>query len=796
MKIHNTVFVGLFFALAMPVSQPVLAQSALEEVVVTARKRDENILEIPVSVTAVSQDDLDIAGIDNAEDLSSFVAGLEFQGSTATGGRQNPSIRIRGMNQQIITPATQVGALFWDGSYIAGGGAFLPLADVERVEVIKGPQTAYFGRNTFSGAVNIIPKLPNDERWEANVGLDYSPSQEAEYTAEIGAGGPISETMGLRVYAGYEKDGGDFNTQDGEPFAVFEDTTFTGTFTWDPTDTLSLKLTGYYVTADDNGTSIGVDAGLVGTPAGQCNIVYNGEYINVVTGDTTPFSRDLSTLGFATFCGSIPDGSALVAPLTNNPTLAQSAFGQGGLDILNNLNPLVADKDILRSPPGELGGRHRTHRIQLSGDYELADHTLSFQYSQAATGHVDRRDFWFGVQNIPGTVGITGVDIAIEEDYYEARIASSADRRLRYLVGFSHYEQIYRTGFTNGNVDFQDNRTTALFGSVDYDFTDQWTLSVEARYTEEESELVLEGNPNSPCIQDGGTLTCNNLNDYDDFIPRIILSYQPFDNATAYASYSYSSLLGVATQCVSVAAFRPDLIDPADCPAIGDFTAPQENTQYEIGWKQQLDKFTFTAAAFFMDWKNQPFAQVVLLNPGTTSYRGPGDSEYRGFDFEFNWAPVDWFGMAGYVSYVDTEMTDFSSRGSNESAVLGSGLNSVVNDGNESRNIPPISWALSPTFYGEWEGRPWFIRTDFLYRDESWADYSELNKNPDQLLVNLRAGVEITDRYTVELWGRNLTNDKTLGLNGGTTTGPGGNRKIFNEPYQKPEWGIRFTADF
>jgi iron complex outermembrane receptor protein len=796
-------------SLALPATQQAFAQGAgLEEVVVTARKRAENIFEIPVSVTAVSQDDLDNAGIDDAEDLSSFVAGLEFQGSTATGGRQNPSIRFRGMNQQIITPATQVGALFWDGSYIAGGGAFLPLADVERVEVIKGPQTAYFGRNTFSGAVNIIPREAGDE-WETNIGLEYSPSQEAEYKAEIGFGGPLSDTVGLRVYAGYDKDGGDFDTQDGEPYAVFEDTTFTATLTWEPTDNLRFKLSGYHVTADDNGTSIGVDSRLVGVASGDCGIQWSGQYINVVTGeifDPDPDPRDQSLLPYSSFCGQMPDGAALVAPLTVRPTVEQSAFGQSGIDAMNRLFVDPArftsgavgnlDNGMLRSPPGMLGGRHQTQRLQLSGDYDFANHTLSFQGSAAETGHVDRRDFWFGVMNIPNTVGITGVDIAITERYGEVRIASSDDQRFRYLLGVSHYEQIYRTGFTNGNVDFQDNRTTAIFASVDYDITDALTISVEARSTDEESELVLEGNPNVPCLENGGTLSCGLVNDYTDFIPRVILSYTPFEGATLYGSYSYSSLLGVATQCISVSAFRPDLIDPSECEFLGNFTAPQENTQYEIGWKQQLDKLSFTAAVFAMEWKNQPFAQVVLLNPGTTSYRGPGDSEYFGVDVEVNWAPTDWVDVTGYVSYVDTEMTSFSSRGSNESAVLGSGLNSVLNNGNESRNIPNWTWAFTPTFYGERGSRPWFFRADFLYRGESWADYSRYNKNPDQLLVNLRAGIDINETYGIEIYGKNVTNDKTLGWNGGTTTGPGGARKVFNEPYQKPEFGIRFTADF
>ena len=180
MNPRNGVLAALLVSLALPVAHHARAQDmALEEIVVTARKRDESLLKIPVSVYAKSQAQLERAGIDNPEELSFFVPGLDFQGSTASGGRQNPSISFRGMIQQTITPSTQTGALFWDGSYVGGGGGFLPLADVERVEVIKGPQTAQFGRNTFAGAVNIIPKLPGAE-WERNLALEYSGSQEDE----------------------------------------------------------------------------------------------------------------------------------------------------------------------------------------------------------------------------------------------------------------------------------------------------------------------------------------------------------------------------------------------------------------------------------------------------------------------------------------------------------------------------------------------------------------------------------------------------------------------------------------
>lgn len=808
MKTRNIILASLMASVALPASQEAFAQSlALEEIVVTARKRDESIFEIPVSVSAFSQDQLERSGIDNPEELSNYVAGLQFEGSTATGGRVNPAIRFRGLNQQIITPSTQVGALFWDGSYIGGGGGFLPLGDVERVEIIKGPQTAYFGRNTFSGAVNIIPKLPGDE-WEGDVSVDFSPSQATEYKIDAGIGGPINDKVGVRVWAGYEKDGGDFKTQDGTPYAVFKDTSVSATLVAEPTDNLSLKFTGYYTKADDNGTSIGVDSSIAGTAAGACNKTFSGEYLNPASGARTPFTRDLSALGFATFCREIPDGEFLVAPVTVNPVAADTvSFFVGRLNALTNLHPLLEKYSILRQPGGdELGGRNQTYRLQFSGDYDIADHTVSWQVSRSNTGTVDVRDFRFGIPNIPGQVLLLGNNIALRETYYEARVASSADQRLRYMIGVSDYTMRYRLGNApvsatqvatgaGATVDFQDNSTTGIFGSIDYDINDDLTLSVEARYTDEESLGIIQGDPGGAC--GGFSPACNTVNEYTDFIPRVILSYSPFEGATTYASYSYSSLLGVATQAGFVNSVAPEVIPADQLAALGEFTAPQENTQYELGWKQQGENWNVTAAIYYVDWKNQPFASVILLpSGGTTSFRGPGDSEYKGFDLEFSATPTEWLDLQGTLAYTDGEMTSFSSRGSNESSVLGSGALSVVNDGNRPRNTPTWTASLSPTFLGDLGDRQWFFRWDFLYHSATWADYSEFNRAPDQFLINARAGIDLFDGSRIELYGKNLGQNKTLGLNGGTTSGPGGNRKVFNEPYQRREFGVRLTAEF
>ncbi len=806
MKMRNLVAASLAASMALPVVQSALAQEmSLEEIVVTARKREENIYEIPISVSAISQEQLNQAGIGDFHELSKLIPGLDFHGVTATAGRVNPQIRFRGMNQQIITPSTQVGALFWDGSYIAAGGGFLPITDVERVEVIKGPQTAYFGRNTFSGAINYIPRLPGDE-WEADVTLQFSPSQNDEYIVSMGIGGPLTDSIGVRLYAGYEQNAGDFDFQDGTPFGVQKDLTLNGTLVFDVSEDFRLKLTGYYVDAEDGGVNGGVHSGLHGTPAGQCNIVYSGEYLNPVTRQTTPFTRDMSTLPFASWCGDFPDGEHLQFGITRTP---EGNFPGGqilGGRSLTQLHPLLREYDILKNPPGKLGGFNRTYRVQLSGEYDVADHTLSFQGSRADTGTLNYVDFWYGVPSIPGTSFVLGNQIAVQETYLEARVASPQDQRLRYLVGISDYDQRYRLGNTptvaqldpntavGATVDFQDNATTALFASLDYDLTEDLTVSAEFRYTDEESIAVLFGNPNGAC---SFSPVCNEKNDYTDFIPRVILSYTPFEGATTYFSYSYSSLLGVATQAGFVNSVAPEVIPADQLDALGLHTAPQENTQYEIGWKQQTDNWAFTAAVYYVDWQNQPFASVILLpTGGTTSYRGPGNSTYKGIDLEAQGNLTDWLSIRGTLTYVDAIMTSFSSRGSNESSLLGSGVLSVVNDGNVARNTPAWTASLSPTILSEFAGREVFFRTDFFYESAKWADYSEWNRTKSLFRINARVGIDLIENSTLEVFATNLTNNKVLPNTNGTTTGPGGARKVFTAGYQPREFGVRLRASF
>ena len=153
------VLIPLAVALALGHAAPrALAQAddsaGLEEIVVTARKRAESVLEVPVSITALSSRDIAESDIDNVRDLAAFAPGLNFQVQVGNGGagRNGGSIIFRGMSPVQGTAREQSGSVFVDGIFVSSGVQSVDTTDVERIEVLRGPQNAYFGRSTFGGS--------------------------------------------------------------------------------------------------------------------------------------------------------------------------------------------------------------------------------------------------------------------------------------------------------------------------------------------------------------------------------------------------------------------------------------------------------------------------------------------------------------------------------------------------------------------------------------------------------------------------------------------------------------------
>jgi outer membrane receptor protein involved in Fe transport len=220
-----------------------------------------------------------------------------------------------------------------------------------------------------------------------------------------------------------------------------------------------------------------------------------------------------------------------------------------------------------------------------------------------------------------------------------------------------------------------------------------------------------------------------------------------------------------------------------------------------LGWKQQGNNWNATLAAFYVDWKNQPFAAVIQLVPaGTSSLRGAGHSRYKGFDFEGNLQATDWLNLSAQIGYSHARMKSFSSRGSEEQLVLGSGTQSVVADGNPVRLNPELTGSISPTITGSFADRDWSIRADIIYTDSMYGDYSKLNLIPDSTRVNLRASIDLTEAVKFEVYGTNIFDDRTFPSTTSTLGGPARgalfDRKIFTSLVPKRNVGVRVNAKF
>ena len=163
-RLHRTLSIALAVAVgavAWGTAPQAAAQEAseLEEIIVTARKREEALADIPIAITAFSAEQLIRGGFTTLQDLSFQTAGMHFhkQGGQIP-GRFSSRVRFRGMNSNANPPSQQVGTVFLDGVYVSDGITSIDFSNIERVEIIKGPQSATFGRSTFAGAVNYVTK--------------------------------------------------------------------------------------------------------------------------------------------------------------------------------------------------------------------------------------------------------------------------------------------------------------------------------------------------------------------------------------------------------------------------------------------------------------------------------------------------------------------------------------------------------------------------------------------------------------------------------------------------------------
>ncbi len=787
------------------------AGADLDEVVVTARKRNESLQDIPLAITAFSARDIQDAGIVDLGDLAAQTAGMSFnpRASFRVPGRADSVINMRGVagnSGQASLDHLQPTSVFIDGIYVLGTANSIGLNDLERVEVIKGPQSAFFGRNTFAGAINYITKTPDLNEFASQ--LDVSIASYEKLNAYVMNSGPlIPGKLAYQVNASLYERGAEWRATDGGKLGEESSEYASLVLYGEPTDSLSFKFRASYQRDDDGPAAYGV---------------IRGRFADSCTGKTVQRYNNAGT-AVASFsprsyvCGTVPaygfnePGKTLlsmntslqpVALYTARPGAAVQATGQ----VLtgpqpNAINQFLAGQNASRflgkKVPNITGfGLIRDQlRVSLNADYDFAsgyavnflagwnDMRMNFLRDYDSTDE----EYWYSA------TPKYGADWSVE-----TRITSPQDSRFRWLAGATMYEQDFITStnglliaICNGNcargpavlstpaINGNLAEAWAVYGSVSFDILPNLTVDLEARYIEDERTA-----------SDAGVKF---VTTFTDVAPRFIVSYRPTDDLTLYAQASRGTLPGFTNGVIGTCSNDSFLV-PFTSPLTGQpstasecaqlqsqllpkqyqtVTPSQELDALEVGWKQVFagGRASVNLAAWTYKWNNAPFGAAATIvrdaaNPAdrdripnaianTVLVQSPGTERLWGLELESSLALTDRWSADLNVSWSESEMLELTDT----SMVSLTGFTNLK--GLEVRGYPnwmgSVSTTYSAPFVSGWE---WFTRWDLTYQGSYWADTVNLARAEGYSLVNGRVGMK-RDNLRLELFARNLLDEDT-----------------------------------
>lgn len=616
---------GIFFAGGLVA--PAFAQDgdaiSLEEIIVTGRKREESLQDIPVSISVITGDTLAEQNVLSQGDLAELIPGLTYnQGGGPINDRIAALPSIRGVaSTEIATNFTKV-ASFVDGMPILGSVGSINIGGSTQVEVYNGPQSAAFGRSTFAGAINYVTADPGDELG-GSLGINWSNLGTRIISGSVG--GPLTDTLGFHLAGQFEDtkspDSDLYTYSDGVEASTRGGTNLSARFVFEPTDNFTAKLTFAHDETDDGPAS---DFYATQESAAACFNSFGSTFSYTPARGPDIFGVDgvfdceldveeranlLGVNDIARYYDQNPDE---LAALVTAAELAGATDGEFGDYTVEEAIQLVAAG--LSVPFDDVGSQDERDRVSTQFDYVL-DNGSMFQlslmksteeyirqqepfndatpqailYNQATAEVIGGRDAApamaasYGYDSgLMGRIYAEGDPSSIDENYFEVRWASPAEERLRYLVGLSHYDyefdtSIYRDGgygaLVNGTAaDFTmltglDISTTRVISEVT---TNQAAFFSAAYDFTDTITASLEGRLSSDDV--GGYLADYDITDSTkstSFAPRLGINWSPTDDTTYYFQYA----VGINPGGVNIGMLDPTLIDTLDNGFEADLTA-------------------------------------------------------------------------------------------------------------------------------------------------------------------------------------------------------------------------------
>ena len=798
-----------------------MSAQQLEEVVVTASKRAENLQDVPQAITAFSQERLREQGIVETSDLMGTVPNIQV---TSAYGRTQPNFSIRGIsvaNEFSAATASPVGVYVDEvyQSFRASHGQ--QLYDLEGLEVLRGPQGTLYGRNTTGGAVNVNTVKPSlEEGVTGFLNARAGNFSTTDFTGAIEAT-VIPDVLGFRLAGAISNaDGYVDNTVTGRDHPEISSEAARLSMLWRPTDRTEIHAKVYWAENDPR-QDIAFGAGYLegGTNGAGAPLI--------ASPDATRIQADTAGTYFTS-----SEGVSLT--LRQEISDSWSFTGIFGYDEAEyRLSPFECDGSAVDVCAIRYYSESESYNIDLRFDYTgdklrfiggfyngedeifTANEPDFFGFLQPLLGGAGLPGEYFNpaiaVGNSLGTLPLFAVDPSLDptdpancapvnvnpNGFFDARslIAFNTDVALtNTATGTAVQAACLQAGappFANIDVDQEftlARPSTAIYGELAYDVTEDFTLTLGLRYTWDDVEYRdaasviknLAGTPvaalvpyiyNPADVAAGVPLDINSIprlnqdESTSELTGRIVAEYRVNDDTMVYGSYAAGYRAGtynaLAYQDVSQVYFvEPETVDA-----------------FEVGLKSRLlnDSVQINAAAFYYDYAGQQIAQIV----GATSFLRSADGEVFGAEAELSWQATNDLLISASLGFLETEYDDqqLSADGAN----IG---------GNEFPNAPSVSGNVSAQWRAWYSGDAEFVLYgEAQYMGEYWFDpFNDYGQspcdapapgqatllaspelacqNPSYWLFNARASYN-TDRYSIAAWARNIGDEGfyTYGLN-------------------------------
>ena len=748
------------FAIVTPVSFSVSAQEespslAIEEIIVTARKKDESIQDVPMAVTAIT-DQLREGSVRRIEDIQAFAPNLYINREPGIGSGANITIRGIASLESDKSYEPSIGVVM-DGMFLGtSSGVLLDNFDIERIEVLRGPQGTLFGKNTTGGILNIIrtPVSLNEMGADLSVTIGDFGRQDIKAVLQLPI---IEDTLGVKLFAAsIQHDGHVYNTYSNKPAGGDDKMNFGFTALWEPNENFSLKV-HHEIMEDTSEQGVYVNRNPVGFLA--CTITQIGFDPNNGCEKDANDGPDTVESDASNFSDNEYESTIITANYDTENFLYTYIYSLRDMDEQN-----MQDFD---------GAPARLLRMNFFNDWEQTSHEfrVTSQFSEK-------------VQFIAGIYDWEA-DFEQRWDVYDlfyqlSRLGVPPWPSGR--IGVAGYDDVvaWEDDVAGNNGQSQVTTSIAAFFSMDWYLTDQLTLTAGLRWTEEEKDFI--GGASAPGYYPlrgetwPGIFNPTNFKaKWDETTPKLGLRYQPNDDLMYYGSYSEGFKSGgfFARQA------NYDIFPGYD---------PEFVKNYEFGWKSTLmdGRMIFNGAVFKSEYDDKQESILIPVNLANvaTVVRNAASMEMTGLELELMYQVSEAWDLMVTYGYLEAEYKDYL-------ADINGDQNITDNSGLIPRNTPENTFGITTSYTtqigdGELKGR-----ISYRFRDELETDPSNNPLGSVDSIENINATIGYTiDNYSVTVWGRNLTDEREQRWRtvAGLTS-----RGYWNEP---ATLGITFAASY